>query len=221
MNLKLSWSYSSTPSAQAPTKFTIQYKLISVADTPLNWAANQFELTSTSTPSITSACSGGNCTYTISNLQDNKFYDFRIITDCAVGDDSTSPSVRKIGIVCPTPNVTVSSASVSYAFTSAGGTDVSSYNVQLLASDNTVIRTTTHAVQVGTISGTFDNSDTNLVAIAANTLYKVRITVIAGTAPNTVSKVCDPTEITTSNTPPCNPATSLTACVCGEAGCTC
>lgn len=221
MNVKLSWSYSSTPTAQAPTKFTIQYKLATAADTPLNWAANQFELTSTSTPSIASSCSGGNCTYTITGLQDNKFYNFRIITDCAVGDDSTSAVITNISITCPTLTVTASSASVSYSFTSASGTDVTSYLVQLLKSDNTVIRTTTHTVVAGTINGLFDNSDTNLEPIVGSTAYKVRLTVTAGSGASAQTKVCSATDITTTTTPPCNAATNLTSCICGDTGCTC
>jgi hypothetical protein len=206
MIVKLTWSYSTTPIEQSPTKFTIQRKLTSAA---IYNVADDVVITN-----LSSICTAGNCNYITALLPDNLSYDFRIATDCTEGSISYSPAVTKLNVLCPDFTPTATSNTISYSFTAAANTSVTGYIVELLL--NGEVKESKPLVSAtGTISGTFSGNSTPNdgipdYAIQANTQYVVRVTVKSTGA----DKVC-PYSIFTNNTPACNAALNLTGCICG------
>jgi hypothetical protein len=206
MIVKLTWSYSTTPIAQSPTKFTIQRKLTTASTYN---TADDIVVTN-----LSSICTTGTCNYLYAGVPDNVSYDFRIATDCAEGSTNFSPSVTKINVLCPSVTVTATSNTISYSFSAVTGTSVTGYLVELLL-NGTVKESKPLANATGTISGTFSGNSTpndgiDDYSILATTSYVVRITVKSSGA----DKVCNE-PITTGATPACNGAISLVGCICG------
>jgi len=219
MQVKLTWSYNNTTTGgTAPTKFLVQYKLSSLGSWPTGCTAGnnttQSGCIQVDAP-FTSVCSGGSCIYTISAslLDDNKSYDFRVGTEGTECAAQFTTSVSKINVLCPTFTPTATSSTISYSFSGAVNTSVTGYLIELYpASGTTPISSKPLESVVATHSGSFSN-----IGLTGNTSYVLRVTVKSSGA----DKVCNYT-ITTSTTPPCVSATSLTACMCNvDAGCNC
>lgn len=201
MQVKLTWSYATSPNATIPTQLVIKHKLTG--------AAASTYVTQATITTISSICntSTGTCEYLYPAgvLNDNVSYDFIVVTSCgSAGSPVESGVVTKINVICP--NVTVSStqSSVSYTFPGAVSTSVTGYKVELLANDDSVIEDDGVISVASTISGTF------AATLTSNTAYKVRVTVKSSGA----DKVCL-FPISTTDTPPCNGASNLQACICG------
>lgn len=207
MQVKLTWSYSTTPAGQAPTTFIIQHKL-STAST---------YTTQTTITNFATICTGTSCTYVYPAgvLDNNKSYDFRVGTDCSEGTTNYSTPITKINVLCPTFTPTATSNSISYQFSGATATSVTGYLVELLlASDNSLLEAKPLAAVAATISGTFSgnqipNDGIPDYTILPSTLYKVRVTVKSSGA----DKVCT-YDISTTNTPACTAVSNLAACIC-------
>lgn len=196
MQVKLTWSYSTTPAGQAPSTFIIQHKL-STAST---------YTTQTTITNFATICTGTSCTYVYPSgvLDDNKSYDFRVGTDCSEGTTNYTTPVTKINVLCPTFTPTSTSNSISYSFSGATGTSVTGYLVELLlASNNSLVEAKPLAAVAATISGTF-------TGLSANTAYRVRVTVKSSGA----DKVCT-YDISTTETVACTAVSNLAACICG------
>jgi hypothetical protein len=199
MQVKLTWSYSSTPTAQAPTQFTIQHKLTSDPDIPASYTTQAI------ITNFGQACSGGTCSYTYpasGTLNHNTSYDFRIATDCSEGNINYSTPVTKINVLCPSYTPTATSNSISYSFSGATGTSVTGYVVELL-NNGSVVESKPLASVAATISGTFSG-------LSSTTAYVVRVTVKSSGA----DRVCTQT-LSTTNTPSCNGVINLSGCICG------
>jgi hypothetical protein len=175
----------------------------------LNWLTGgnaasqdvQYKLASSSTWITHSNVAGNVTTATISGLQDNLIYDFRVVTNCTGGTPAPSTSTQQINIICPSVSTTTTDTSVSYSFTNVGGS-VTAYTVHLLDSTgNTVLQTQSPGVS-GTVSGTFST-------LTQSTSYKVRVTVVAGS----FNKQCTPVNASTSATPVCNAPSNVSAYV--------
>lgn len=172
----------------------------------LNWTSGggaatqdvQYKLATSNTWITHTNVAGNVNTTTISGLQDNLIYDFRIVTNCAGGSPAPGTSTQQINIICPTVTTTVTDTSVSYSFTNVGGS-TTAYTVHLLDTSNAVLQTQTPAIS-GTVSGTFSS-------LTQSTAYKVRVTVVAGV----FNKQCTAVNVTTTATPVCNIPTGLSA----------
>lgn len=185
MNVTLNW----TPGAGA-TQQIIRYKLASVPDTPdTNWTVH-------------STVAGDVSTVTINGLSDNLIYDFQIVTNCSGGTAAGSTVVKQIKIDCPTVTVTKTDTTVSYSFPAIGGS-ISGYTVKLFNAAGTTEIATQTPSGTTTLTGTF-------TGLTANTAYKIRVIVTAGTFSKTD---CAFVDVTTNNTPSCNPPTNLVATV--------
>jgi hypothetical protein len=208
MQVKLTWSYATSPAGTVPTQLVIKHKLASEPDSAY--------VTQTTITNISTVCntSTGQCQYTYPAgvLDYNKTYNIAITTDCgSAGTPITSTPVTVLSILCPTVTVSSTNNSVSYSFPGATGTSVTGYVIQLVKnSDNSVAG---GPVTVSTIPATVTGSFTGLTA---STAYTLRVTVKSSNP----DKVCD-SPISTGASVSCNGATNLTACICGEGGCTC
>lgn len=197
MQAKLTWSYSTTPTGQAPTQFVIQHRVTGT----VNYT------TQTTITNLSTVCTGTSCTYVYPAgvLSHNTSYDFRILTDCAEGSTNASNPITIINVLCPVFTPSATSTSISYSFSGATGTSVTGYKVELLlASDNSVVEDDGIIPVATTISGTFNT------VLTANTAYIVRVTVKSSGA----DKVCTFPK-STNATPSCNGVLNLAACVCG------
>lgn len=135
-----------------------------------------------------SGLSAATNTYTITGLSVNTIYEFRIVSNCTFGGPIYSAIMTDIEWSCPTISVTPTHNTVTYSFSSLGGS-ISAYTVDLLASNQTtVVQTRT------TVSGIFDSA-----SITPSTTYYVRLTLTAGTQTN----VCPLVTATTTATPTC------------------
>jgi hypothetical protein len=201
MQVKLTWSYATSPAATLPTQLVIKHKLTGAA-------ANTYVTQATIT-NISSVCNTttGTCEYLYPEgvLSNNVSYDFIVVTSCgSAGSPVESSVVTKINVICPNVTVSSSQSSVSYTFPGATGTSVTGYKVELLANNDSLIEDDGIITVASTISGTF------AATLTANTAYKVRVTVKSSSA----DKVCL-FPISTTSTPPCNGASNLQACICG------
>lgn len=184
MNVTLNW----TPGAGA-TQQIIRYKLASVPDVDGNWTVH-------------STVAGDVTTVTINGLSDNLIYDFQIVTNCSGGTAAGSTVVKQIKIDCPTVTVTKTDTTVSYSFPAIGGS-ISGYTVKLFNAAGTTEIASQTPSGTTTLTGTF-------TGLTANTAYKIRVIVTAGTFSKTD---CAFVDVTTNNTPSCNPPTNLVATV--------
>jgi hypothetical protein len=173
----------------------------------LNWTAGggaasqdvQYKLASSNTWITHVNVAGNVTTTTITGLQDNLIYDFRIVTNCSGGTPAPGTSTQQINIICPTVTTTVTDTTVAYSFTNVGGS-TSGYTVHLLDSAGTTILQTQTPTIASTVTGTFST-------LTQSTAYKVRLTIIAGT----FNKQCTAVNATTTATPVCNAPTNLVA----------
>lgn len=146
-----------TPSPASSENQTIQYKLNSDTE----WIT--FATVSPTTDS-----------QVITELDDNKIYDFRIVNECSGGGEAPSPSVSKIWFACPVMTVTPSASTITYSFPHVGG-DVNKYIVDLLSSSNALRGTKVHTSPSGTLTFTF-------TGLPFGTTYKIRVSMFAGAA---------------------------------------
>lgn len=173
----------------------------------LNWTTGggaasqdvQYKLATNSTWITHATVAGNATTSTISGLQDNLIYDFRVVTNCSGGSPAPSMSTQQINIISPAVTTTVTDTTVAYSFTNVGGS-VTGYTVHLLDSPGTSILQTQAPSISGTVSGTFSG-------LTASTGYRVRVTTIAGV----FNKVGTSVLATTSEAIVCNIPTGLTA----------
>lgn len=123
-------------------------------------STQSWTLHSTVAPNITTA--------SITGLDNNKIYEFRIVTNCNIGADGYSNIGEKIEITCPVVTVTdVSPTTVQVQFTHLGGS-ISQYDVDLLNSGNSVVQSQAITNPVGLITVTFSG-------LSAATNYFIRI----------------------------------------------
>jgi hypothetical protein len=178
MNATLSWSIGAGATSQ-----NVQYKL------------------SSSPTWITFSTVGGSATTeTVTGLQDNLLYNFRIVTQCGGGTPAPSTAITKINIVCPTVTVTSTSTTVSYSFSEIGG-DVDGYVVKLFNTAGTVEVGSSTPTGTATRTGTF-------TGLTASSVYKVRVIPSAGTITKTD---CAFTNATTAAPPVCSIPTNVVA----------
>jgi hypothetical protein len=178
MNATLSWSIGAGATSQ-----NVQYKL------------------SSSPTWITFSTVGGSATTeTVTGLQDNLLYNFRIVTQCGGGTPAPSTVITKINIVCPTVTVTSTSTTVSYSFSEIGG-DVDGYVVKLFNTAGTVEVGSSTPTGTATRTGTF-------TGLTASSVYKVRVIPSAGTITKTD---CAFTNATTAAPPVCSIPTNVVA----------
>lgn len=154
-------------------------------------------ITANSVSSVTTSAS-------ISGLNQNTLYNFRIVNNCLTGGPSPSTPVTTIEFTCPVVSLsTPNSGTISYSFPHLGG-DVDSYVVKLLDGLGTTLIQSKN--ENGPFGATVTNSFNGLVS---NTSYQVQVTVKA----STFSRVCGNQTITTPNTPACPSITNLTSSV--------
>lgn len=150
------------------------------------------------TTSWTSAVTGlspSASSYTVTGLVDNTLYEFDVVSICSIGGPISSGILQAIKWFCPTITATSTHNTISYSFSTLGGS-ISGYSVQLLSYDlATVIQTLT------TVTGTFTSG-----SITASTNYWIRLTLTAGPATHT----CPDVGIATVSPPTC-PVPTLTS----------
>lgn len=156
----------------------------------------QYKKNSSSTWITYSTVSITATTATITGLDDNTVYDFRIVSDCNFGGPAPSTAATVIKFVCPTVTLTPGINSIAYAFAGPGGS-ITLVNVNLLDNTNTII-TTQNPSPVGAISGSF-------TGLTSGTAYKVQIVLTASTG----SHSCPSQDIST--IAPCADPSSITA----------
>jgi hypothetical protein len=178
MNATLSWSIGAGATSQ-----NIQYKL-----------------NSSSTWITFTSVSGTTTTATVTGLQDNLIYNFRIVTFCGGGTPANSAVLDKIYIICPAVTVTSTDTTVGYSFTEVGG-DVDTYVVKIFNSDGTTEIGSSTPTGTTTRTGTF-------TGLTANTTYKVKVLPSAGTLTKTD---CLFTDVTTTPPPVCSIPTDVVA----------
>lgn len=180
MNITLTW----TAGAGAATQ-NVQYKLA----TSSTWITHE-------------TVAGNITTSSILGLEDNKIYDFRVITNCAGGTPTGSPATQQIKITCPVVTATPSDVSIAYSFPELGGS-ITAYTVKLYNSDGSQELASQAPTGTTTRSGTF-------TGLTQSTGYKIRVIVTAGSFTKTD---CAFVDVTTTATPACNAPTDVTASV--------
>jgi hypothetical protein len=178
MNITLTW----TPGAGASSQI-VQYKL----STSGTWVTHE-------------TVGGGVSTSSITGLDDNKIYDFRVITNCPGGASSPSLTAQQINIICPSVSTTPSDTSIASSFSELGGS-VTSYTVKLFDAAGVTELSSQTPSGTTTRSGTFSG-------LTASTAYKIRVIITAGTF---TKSDCAFTDVTTLAT--CNPPTGVTASI--------
>lgn len=178
MNATLSWTIGVGATSQ-----NVQYKL------------------STSSTWITFSTVGGSATTeTVTGLNDNLLYNFRIVTNCAGGEPAPSTVITKINIICPSATTTSTDTTVSYSFSEIGG-DINSYAVKLFNSAGSAEITTSTPTGTTTRTGT-------ITGLTPSTNYKLRIVPTAGS----ISKTdCPFISVTTADPPVCSIPTNVVA----------
>jgi hypothetical protein len=136
--------------------------------------------------------------YTISSLNYNVIFEFRIISICTYGGPSPSNSFRSINISCPTVTVNPSYDSVSFSFEQLGAS-ITDYQVDLLSGvDSSMIASQTiHTTNP--VTGSFSG-------LTFSTSYQLVITPRAAE----FTRECPPIPFTTTALPICYPPTDLT-----------
>ncbi len=146
-------------------------------------------------------------TVTITGLNNNLLYNYRVTNVCAVGGSNSSPTAEIINLTCPSVTVTNTYNSVTFSFSHLGGS-VSSYTVDLLSADGTsTIATKNITTPSSTVTDTFSS------LVSASTTYQVRVTVNAVGASTTYTKVCTASNTTTPSAPTCNAPIGVTAVI--------
>lgn len=176
----------------------------------LNWTPGggatsqdvQYKLSSSGTWITFQNVSGSTNTITITGLQDNLIYDFRVVTNCSGGTPAPSAPTQQINLLCPTVTATPSDTSVAYSFNELGGS-VTAYAVKLFSSDGLT------EIASQTPSGTSVRSGT-FTGLTASTSYKIRVVITAGSFSKTD---CAFVDTTTTATPTCNAPSNVTASV--------
>lgn len=183
MNATLSWSIGPGAVTQ-----TVQYKL------------------STSNTWITFTTVGGSITTTtVTGLDSNKLYNFRIISNCSGGTPAPSATITKINILCPTVTTTPTDTTIAYSFPEIGG-DISSYLVKLFNSTGTTEVATSTPTGTTTRTGTF-------TGLTASTTYKLKVVPTAGDITKTD---CEFYNVTTTAPPVCSIPTNVVATLAPE-----
>lgn len=160
----------------------------------------QFKLSTSSTWITFSTVGGSATTETVTGLNDNLLYNFRIVTNCAGGNPAPSTTITKINITCPTVTTTTTSTTIGYSFPQIGG-DVNSYLVRLFNSAGTAEVTTSTPTGTTTRTGTISG-------LTASTNYKLRVVPTAGS----ISKTdCSFISVTTAAPPVCSIPTNVVA----------
>lgn len=178
MNATLSWSIGAGATTQ-----NVQYKL------------------STSNTWITFSTVGGSATTeTVTGLDSNLLYHFRIVTYCSGGTPAPSAILTKINILCPTVTMTATDTTVSYSFPEIGG-DIDSYVVKLFNSAGTT------EVATSTPTGTTTRTGT-LTGLTASTAYKLKVVPTAGSITKTD---CELNSVSTTAPPVCSIPTDVVA----------
>jgi hypothetical protein len=180
MNITLTW----TAGAGAATQ-NVQYKLA----TSSTWITHE-------------TVAGNITTSSILGLEDNKIYDFRVITNCAGGTPTGSAPTQQIKITCPSVSTTPSDTSIAYSFSELGGS-ITAYTVKLFNAAGDTELASQAPTGTTTRSGTF-------TGLTASTGYKIRVIITAGSFSKTD---CAMVSVTTTVTPACNAPTNVSASV--------
>jgi hypothetical protein len=178
MNATLSWTIGAGATSQ-----NVQYKL------------------STSSTWITFSTVGGSAnTETVTGLDDNLLYNFRIVSFCSGGEPAPSAVLTKINMTCPSVTTTVTDTTISYSFNEVGG-DVTSYVVKLFNSAGTAEVATSTPTGTTTLTGT-------ITGLTASSTYKLRVIPAAGS----ITKAdCPFVDVTTAAPPVCSIPTNVVA----------
>lgn len=180
MNITLTW----TAGGGATTQ-TVQYKLASAS----SWTTHE-------------TVAGNIATSNITGLEDNKIYDFKIITNCAGGTPTGSTPVQQIKITCPSVSTTPSDTTIAYSFAELGGS-ITAYSVKLFNSAGDTEISSQTPTGTTTRSGTF-------TGLTASTGYKIRVIITAGSFTKTD---CTMVSVSTTATPACNAPTNVSASI--------
>jgi trimeric autotransporter adhesin len=180
MNITLTWTAGGGATSQ-----DVQYKLASAS----SWTTH-------------SNVAGNITTASITGLQDNLIYDFRVITNCAGGTPTPSTSTQQIKIICPTVTATPSDTTIAYSFPEIGGS-VTAYTVKLFDSAGTTELSSQTPTGTTTRSGTF-------TGLTQSTAYKIRVIITAGSF---TKSDCAFTSASTTATPACNAPTNVSASI--------
>lgn len=160
----------------------------------------QYKLSTSSTWITFSTVAGSTTTETVTGLNDNLLYNFRIISICSGGQPAPSAVVTKINIICPSVTTTVTSTTISYSFNEIGG-DINSYVVKLFNSAGTAEVTTSTPTGTTTRTGT-------ITGLVASSTYKLRVVPTAGSITKTD---CPFVNVTTAAPPVCSIPTNVVA----------
>jgi hypothetical protein len=160
----------------------------------------QYKLNSSSTWITFETVGGSATTSTVTGLEDNLIYNFRIVTQCGGGTPSNSAVLNKIYIICPDITLTPTDTTVAYSFAAIGG-DVDTYSVKIFNSAGTTEIASSTPTGTTTRTGTF-------TGLTASTTYKVRVVPAAGTLTKTD---CSFTSVTTTAPPVCSIPTNVVA----------
>jgi hypothetical protein len=138
--------------------------------------------------------------YTVTGLDENVLYDFRISNLCSFGGPTPGASFQIIGFVCPDLTVTPTYNGVSFSFTHVGGS-VTSYRVDLLnAAGSSIVAFKNITSPSGMVADSF-------TGLSASTSYQLRLTMKVG---STYSEVCSLEPFSTTALPACSMPVNLT-----------
>ncbi len=142
-------------------------------------------------------------TATITGLDDNTSYDFRILSNCNFGGPSPSTPFSIINIVCPTVTFTSSTTSIGYSFTNPHGS-INNIIVQLYDTTGVhLITSQTPSLSSDPVTGSFTS-----LTIGAD--YQINLVIQQIISSVVVfTKTCD--KVPVSTTVPCDGPTDLVA----------
>lgn len=160
----------------------------------------QYKKASSSTWITATTATASTSSYTITGLDLNTIYNFRIVANCTYGGPTPTASTDKVIMSCPTVSITPSYATTVVNITPLAG-GITSYKVDLLDSTgNTVIATKTANQSTSTIQVSFDS-------LTPSTNYNIRVTAIID---SNNQNVCANNAFSTSAAPSCPAPSSLT-----------
>lgn len=160
----------------------------------------QYKLSSATTWTTFSTVGGSATTETVTGLDDNLIYNFRIVTYRSGGTPAPSSPISKINIICPSVTTTPTDTTVAYSFPEIGG-DVDGYTVKIYDSAGTT------EVASSTPTGTTTRTGT-LTGLTASTSYKLKVIPSAGSLTKTD---CSFTSVSTTAPPVCSIPTNVVA----------
>lgn len=163
----------------------------------------QYKAASSGTWLVAATLGASASTYTVTGLDDNVIYDFRIANLCAYGGPTLGTSFQIIDIVCPTVSRTPTHNTVAFSFSHPTGTDLTEYRVDLMNGAGTTVLAFKNIVPISSLV-----SD-SFTGLTASTSYNLRVTAKAGS----YSKVCPLSAFSTTALPVCNMPTALTVVV--------